>query len=137
MREKSLEIDVKRLAALVMTKRAGRPLRVAAEEAGVAPATILRVERGEPIDLERFARICRWLKIKPELIFLRSKQPTGSEELVFTSSLPAATPDQVAARLRQDGLLSEIEITGIAGLIKAAYDRAQTSSAPTKPTSNK
>jgi hypothetical protein len=130
IQKKKQEIDTRRLAALVKTKRAGRTLRVVAGEAEVAPATIMRVENERPIDLERFLKVCRWLRVKPELLFHQNRiaNESASQDLVFTSSLPTATPDQVEARLRQDAVMSEPEITSIASLIKAAYDRARHSS---------
>lgn len=120
------EVDLRRLAALVKTKRAGRPYREAAKEADVAPATVLRIEREEPIDLERFARICRWLKISPELVFT---QPTPKRDMprsgdfVFTSSLNMS--QKIETALRFEGKMRDEEIAAVTNLVKLAYERGE------------
>lgn len=42
-------------------------LREAAKLAGVAHATISRVERGQDPDFRTFARLCKWLGLSPNL----------------------------------------------------------------------
>jgi transcriptional regulator with XRE-family HTH domain len=122
------EIDLKRLSALVKTKRAGRTYREAAADAGVAPATLLRAERQETIDLERFARICRWLGIKPEVVFTRpiSGYVPNDQDFAFTSSLK--TPEKIDAVLRFEGKMKEEEIAAVTNLVKMAYERAEPTS---------
>src|ERR1700761_1018090 len=126
---KNSEVDLKRLAALVKTKRAGRPYREVAEAADVAPATVLRIEREEPIDLERFARVCRWLKISPELLFTGvtpKKNTSKANDFAFTSGLNM--PEKIAAALRFEGKMREEEIAAVTNLVKMAYERDESPS---------
>jgi transcriptional regulator with XRE-family HTH domain len=58
-------VRMERLAKRIKEKRAGTGIRAAAEEVGVSPATLSRVENGGIPDLETFANICRWLGEDP------------------------------------------------------------------------
>jgi transcriptional regulator with XRE-family HTH domain len=58
-------IKIERLAKRIQEKRAGKGIREAAEEVGVSPATLSRVENKNIPDLETFSKICRWLGEDP------------------------------------------------------------------------
>lgn len=53
------------LGALVRDKRGRKKLRETAQEIGLSPSTLMRVENGRIPDIETFGRLCHWLKIDP------------------------------------------------------------------------
>lgn len=53
------------LGAIVREKRGTRKLRETAQEIGISPATLLRVEAGRIPDVETFGKLCGWLKKDP------------------------------------------------------------------------
>ncbi len=65
------------LGAIVREKRGTRKLRETAQEIGISPATLLRVEAGRIPDVETFGKLCKWLKKDPNE-FLGTTQPTPS-----------------------------------------------------------
>lgn len=62
------KITLESLGRFVAEKRGEQGIRAAAQEIGISPATLSRVERGNLPDLETFSKICRWLQIDPGLI---------------------------------------------------------------------
>lgn len=46
--------------------RGNKTLRIAAKEAGVSAATLMRVESGRVPDVETFAKLCKWMKKDPK-----------------------------------------------------------------------
>ena len=60
-----MTLPIQDLGRLIAKKRGSRGIRAAAEEAGVSPATLSRVENGNVPDLATFAKICRWLEVDP------------------------------------------------------------------------
>jgi transcriptional regulator with XRE-family HTH domain len=61
----SIRID--HLGKRISERRAGKGVREAANEIGVSPATLSRVENGKVPDLETFSKICRWLGEDPAI----------------------------------------------------------------------
>jgi hypothetical protein len=123
------EIDVVRLAAMTLAKRNGRSYREIGREAGVAPATILRVEKELPIDLNRFVKMCRWLGYPGDHFFNKTAQtivPQGhaAGSLVFAAPIPAQTPTEIEGRLRMDKYLPAEQVDTISKMIKLAYEQA-------------
>lgn len=118
-----LDIDLDLLSALVKTKRGTRTFRAAATEANVAPATIMRAENRETIDLSRFARLCKWLEVEADKLFVHKIKDikTDDETLAFASSIPDKTPEDIEVRLRKDGVLTSNQIDGVVALIRGAY----------------
>lgn len=53
------------LGALVRKKRGEQKLREAAQQIGIGPATLMRVENGRIPDIETFGKLCRWMGIDP------------------------------------------------------------------------
>jgi transcriptional regulator with XRE-family HTH domain len=86
--------------------RGGRGIRDVAEEIGVSPATLSRVERGLMPDLETFGRICRWLKVDPAEFL-------GVKEVL--TRRPA-----VAVHFRKDRALQPVTAQALAEMILAA-----------------
>ena len=52
------------LGRLISEKRGRQGIRAAAQEIGISPATLSRVENGHLPDLENFQKICRWLGVE-------------------------------------------------------------------------
>lgn len=53
------------LGGLVRDKRGRKKLRETAEEIGIGPSTLMRVENGRTPDIETFGKLCHWLQIDP------------------------------------------------------------------------
>src|SRR5438128_6365883 len=103
-----------RLGALLRERRGGRRLREAAQEIGISPATLSRVEAGKLPDLLTFRKICVWLKIDPaELLDIPSEGDVGVGE-------PATRVD-AAVHLRADVALSPEAANDLAQLILVAH----------------
>ena len=62
------EISLGTLVEQLREKRGSRGIRVIAEQIGISPATLSRVERGNLPDLETFKKICAWLKVDPGVV---------------------------------------------------------------------
>ena len=56
------------LAQLVKDKRGSSGIRSAANDIGISPATLSRIENGYLPDLTNFRLLCRWLEIDPNKI---------------------------------------------------------------------
>jgi transcriptional regulator with XRE-family HTH domain len=52
------------LGQIISEKRGKQGIRAAAQEIGISPATLSRVENGHLPDLENFQKICRWLGVE-------------------------------------------------------------------------
>lgn len=61
------EIALQTLVARLKEKRGGQGIRKIADQIGISPATLSRVERGHLPDLETFGKICSWLEMDPAL----------------------------------------------------------------------
>ena len=57
--------NLQSLGPKIIEKRGNRGIRDVAQEIGVSPATLNRIENGNVPDLETFRKICLWLKIDP------------------------------------------------------------------------
>ena len=77
MRKRTLES----LGGLVRDKRGQQKLRETAQQVGIGPATLMRIENGRTPDVETFGKICRWLEIDPGafLGFEPKEDRTGTE----------------------------------------------------------
>ena len=53
------------LGRMLAQKRGDLGIRAVAQEIGVSPATLSRVERGFLPDLETFSKICEWVGVDP------------------------------------------------------------------------
>jgi transcriptional regulator with XRE-family HTH domain len=93
----SLQISL--LARRIGERRAGKGLRIAAQEIGISPATLSRVENGKVPDLETFGKICRWLGEDPgTYLGLRIPEPAGAPKVrVHFKKGDAIKPDSAQA----------------------------------------
>lgn len=103
-------LNVQRLAALVSSKRDKRPLREIAEETGVSPSTLSRVENFHTPDMISFLALCNWLQVHPGDLF------GVSGELP-----PLNTADDITVKLLSDKNIDPDIANALAVLIKAAY----------------
>ena len=109
---KASEVDLKRFAAEVRTKRGKQGLRAVAVEIGeISAPTLSRIEQGNVPDLDSFIRICKWLGQSPESF--TGENPSRSKE---------STPKQIEAYLRADRILPEETLKAISTMVELAYD---------------
>lgn len=71
------KITVQTLGRLLQERRGSSGVRKTAEEIGISPSTLSRIENGKLPDLDTFSKVCRWLKVDPAdvLGFSRSTSP--------------------------------------------------------------
>ena len=101
------KITLETLGRRLAEKRGALGIRLAAEEIGVSPATLSRVERGFLPDLETFRKICRWLEVDP------------GQVLELTPPRPA-TP-RVAVHFKKSATLSPATAKALATMVINAH----------------
>jgi transcriptional regulator with XRE-family HTH domain len=110
------QFNIRKLAALIRTKRGERGLRsVAHEIGGVSASTLSRIEQGNIPDLETFIRVVRWLGV-------------SADEFMTSSSAGVAPADPlklVEAHLRADRTLAPEAIDALSAMIRFAYKAAK------------
>ncbi|MDD5762097.1 MAG: helix-turn-helix domain-containing protein [bacterium] len=103
-----------RLGALLRERRGGKGIRQVADEIGISPATLTRIEGGRVPDLATFSKICTWLNVNPADILdvtFDAKESVNNE-----GTLTAA-----AVHLRAERALPAAAATDLAHLIVAAH----------------
>src|ERR1700726_4981539 len=99
-----------RLGAMLRDRRGGKGIREVAQEIGISPATLTRVEGGRLPDIATFQKMCSWLRANPAEILD-----------ITTASDPVPKGTVVAAvHLRADQTLPEGAATDLAHLIVVA-----------------
>jgi transcriptional regulator with XRE-family HTH domain len=100
-----------RLGAMLRDRRGGSGIREVAQEIGISPATVTRVEGGRLPDIATFQKICSWLKVNP------------AEILDISIAISPNSADTLAAavHLRADQTLPEGAATDLANLIVVAH----------------
>ncbi len=104
-----------RLGALLRERRGGRGIREVAQEIGVSPATLTRIEAGRLPDLLTFRKICAWLRINPAEILGIPLQQTSENPVVDAVSFEAAV------HLRAEQALPQGAASDLAQLIVFAH----------------
>lgn len=102
-----------RLGALLRERRGGRGLREVAQDIGISPATLTRVEGGRLPDLLTFQKICAWLNLNPGEILgipLQANEETAQSDSTAT-----------AVHLRAERELTPAAASDLAQLIMAAH----------------
>ena len=101
-----------RLGAMLRERRGGRGVREVANEIGISPATLTRVEGGRLPDIGTFQKICVWLKVNPA-------------EILDVPTTNASAPDNetpvIAFHPRADQTLTESTAADLAKLIMVAH----------------
>lgn len=114
------EIDIRKLASLVIAKRGKRGLRETAKEIGnVSVSTLSRVEQGKIPDLGTFLRLCRWLGVTSEQF---THEETQSD--VQKPASNASTSEILVAHLRADRTLDPHTAEALSTMIRLAYEAA-------------
>jgi transcriptional regulator with XRE-family HTH domain len=101
------KLSLETLGRRLVRKRADRGVRDVADEIGVSPATLSRVERGNLPDLETFKKICKWLELD-----------AGA---VLGLAPPEPSTPRVAVHFRKDATLSPATAQALAQMVLAAH----------------
>lgn len=59
------KLTLQTLGRMLVDKRGSKALRQVAKEASISYATLSRIERGYPPDLETFKKLCAYLRVDP------------------------------------------------------------------------
>ncbi len=100
------KLTLQALGRKLIEKRSDRGIREVAQEIGISPSTLSRVERGHLSDLETFGKICKWLKVDPA-------------EVLGVKPQVVAIP-KVAVHFRKDHAISPKTAQALAQMILAA-----------------
>lgn len=93
------KLTLESLGRHLADRRGGMGIRAVAQEIGVSPATLSRVERGFLPDLDTFAKICRWMNIDAGQVLGTSTPSTGPKIAVHfkkNAALPSGTAQALA-----------------------------------------
>ena len=110
------------LGALVRKKRGGRKLRETAQEIGIGPATLMRVENGRIPDIETFGKLCNWLEIDPGS-FLGFQRESAARSANLTNQSPIS----LSAHFRADQTPEPATVNALAKMILMAVHSQQVS----------
>ena len=103
---RKMTLNINELGETVIERRGTLVVRAAANEIGISPSTLSRIENGHVPDLATFAAICRWLKVDPTR-FLGMQAAEASEE-------------SATVHLRKKKTTSADTATALGGMIIAA-----------------
>ncbi len=103
------------LGAMVRKKRGDRKLRDTANDIGIGPATLMRVESGHIPDVTTFGKFCQWLQVDPGS-FLGYKH---------VSNLNENPTVQVSAHLKAPQTMDTNTIEALAKMILLAVKSQQ------------
>lgn len=101
-----MALAIGELGARLAERRRPRGVRAVAEEIGISPATLSRIENGHMPDLETFAKVCDWLNVDPA-------------EYLGTKKRDAPT---ASVHFRKDRTMSPITAQALAKMILKAQD---------------
>lgn len=108
-----MPLPIEELGRLITVRRGGQGIRAAANEVGISPATLSRVENGHMPDLQTFAKICKWLDRDPReflgfdvesgttpqaVVHFRKKKTVSSETAAALGELILAAQKAIRAR---------------------------------------
>lgn len=103
----------------VKNLRGNKTLRVAAKEAGVSAATLMRVESGRVPDVETFAKLCKWMGKDPKA-YLGIEGATSTQ-----ASLPKT--ESIGVHMKVDHQPQEATVRALAQMILHAVNRQRSS----------
>jgi len=109
-----MALEIEGLGARLLERRGPKGVRAAAEEIGISPATLSRIEKGHMPDLETFAKVCDWLNVDPaEYLGTRKREaPTAAVHFRKDRTMSPKTAQSLAAMIlkAQDALLARDEV---------------------------
>src|SRR5258708_17445114 len=80
-----------RLGAMLRDRRGGKGIREVAQEIGISPATLTRVEGGRLPDIATFQKICSWLRVNPgEILDIPTTNSSTSTDTLIVAFHPRA-----------------------------------------------
>jgi transcriptional regulator with XRE-family HTH domain len=96
-----MALEIGGLGARLLERRGPKGVRAAAEEIGISPATLSRIEKGHMPDLETFAKVCDWLNIDPaEYLGTRKRDaPTAAVHFRKDRTLSPKTAQSLATMI--------------------------------------
>ncbi len=111
-----------RISAFIKAKRRerGYGLRAAAEESGLSPSTLSRLERGVSSslpDADTLTKLAAWLNISVAHLLSEDAQEAGQASPELT------TPEVVEVHLRADKRLSPKTAQALSRMFKILYDQ--------------
>lgn len=86
------------LGKLLVRRRGNMGVRVAAEEIGISPTTLSRIERGHVPDVRTLEKVCEWLGEEPEKF-----TGVGNLQIAFKNkkAVPPATARSLAKLIKR------------------------------------
>ena len=102
------EISLETLIAQLKEKRGAQGIRATADQIGVSPATLSRVERGNLPDLETFRKICAWVGVDPGVV-LGFRPATDAKPIVRVHFKKEAAVSQETAQALSELILKAQE----------------------------
>ena len=109
------KITLHQLGDKLRRRREPRGVREVAEEIGISPATLSRIERGYVPDLGTFAKVCDWMDVDPgQVLGISKKKKTAAAEL-----------PTVTAHFRANQTISPKLAAAVADLILVAQQKMQ------------
>jgi transcriptional regulator with XRE-family HTH domain len=109
-------VKIDALAERIKHLRLGRGIREVANEVGISPATLSRIENGKIPDLDTFGKICSWLGDDPALYLgVQQTHDTVAKAQVHFKKKDAITQKTAEAlsemiMFAQQALINEDEI---------------------------
>ncbi len=92
------KLSLQTLGRKIIEKRGNRGIRDVAQEIGVSPSTLSRIERGNLPDLETFGKICKWLEVNPaDILGIKTSQASQPQALVHFRKEHTVTPETAKA----------------------------------------
>ena len=107
----SKNLNTKKLAKMIKTKRKNKGLRETATEIGnISASTLSRIEQGKLPDIETFTKLCDWLEVSPD--YFKSSNTPKLEN----------NEKEIIAHLRADKNLSPDTANSLIKMIELAYE---------------
>lgn len=92
------KLTLQALGRKLLEKSGNRGIREIAQEIGISPATLSRVERGYLPDIETFKKICQWLKVDPgEILGMKAAAAVMPQVSVHFRKKPVLKPETAQA----------------------------------------
>ncbi len=105
-----MALAIGELGARLAERRGPKGVRATAEEIGISPATLSRIENGHMPDLVTFAKVCDWLNVDPAEYLGTKKRdaPAAAVHLRVDRTMSPKTAQSLAKMIlkAQDALIA-------------------------------